>query len=300
MVNPRSRQDSDRRRRTVLAGPTIRRRRLGTDLRRLREARSLKLEEVAAHLGIAPSTLSRIETGKAPTRTSYLSVMLDLYEIDDPVQRKLLADHAREGQRKGWWADYDDLLPVGAGTYLGLEAEASALRAFGADVVHELLQTEDYARAATAASRPELPAADVDRLVVVTRSRQQVLADAAQVQFRLILDEAVLLRSVGPAALMRAQLAYLLDAAGRPNVTVQVLRLLAAERLVLTGSFAIVSFCEPGDEDVLCTPSPRGQVLLDERYADVHAMRLMFDALSLSAMSPPASANLIRELAGQV
>jgi len=52
------------------AGPTMRRRRLGADLRQLREQNSLRLEEVADHLGVAPSTLSRIETGKAPTRSN--------------------------------------------------------------------------------------------------------------------------------------------------------------------------------------------------------------------------------------
>src|ERR1700683_4705912 len=119
-----------RRRPHLLAGPTIRRRRLGTDLRRLREERSLRLEDVAAHLGVAPSTLSRIETGKAPTRTSYLSLMLDLYGVDDSQRRRLLTDLAREGQRKGWWADSEDLLAAGAGNYLGLEAEASVLRSF--------------------------------------------------------------------------------------------------------------------------------------------------------------------------
>ena len=68
----------------MLVGPTIRRRRLGSDLRRLREQRSLRLEEVAGQLGVAPSTLSRIETGKAPTRTSYLALLLNLYGVDDP------------------------------------------------------------------------------------------------------------------------------------------------------------------------------------------------------------------------
>src|SRR6266571_79837 len=112
------------------AGPTMRRRRLGADLRQLREQKSLRLEEVADHLGVAPSTLSRIETGKAPTRTSYLAFMLDLYDVADPARRRLLMDMAREGQRKGWWMAYDDVLPPGAGTYLGLEAEAAALLGF--------------------------------------------------------------------------------------------------------------------------------------------------------------------------
>ncbi len=281
----------------MLVGPTIRRRRLGADLRRLREARALKLEDVAIQLGVAPSTLSRIETGKAPTRTSYLAMMLDLYGVVDPAVRTFLADLARQGQRKGWWADCEELLPAGTGTYLGLEAEASAQRAFCAGTVHGLVQTDDYARAVITARRPELSAAQAERLVGVQLRRQQVLAVSDPLELRLILDEATLLRRVGPPELMRAQLEHLLEIGGRRHVTVQVLGLAAASRLVLTGSFGILSFAEPGDEDVLCAEGIRGQVLLEERYSDVHAMRLMFDALSLSALSPSDSADLIRSLA---
>ena len=74
------------------------------ELRRLREAHSFKLEEAADKLGLAASTLSRIETGKAPTRTAYLSAMLEMYDVDDPGQRQMLIEMAREGHRKGWWA----------------------------------------------------------------------------------------------------------------------------------------------------------------------------------------------------
>src|ERR1700733_663826 len=81
-------------------GPTVRRRRLGAELRRLREAHSLKLEEVAEQLGLAPSTLSRIETGKAPTKSAYLTAMLGMYGVDDPGARKVLVDMAREGHRR--------------------------------------------------------------------------------------------------------------------------------------------------------------------------------------------------------
>src|SRR6202000_1988915 len=63
----------------MTTGPTVRRRRLGTELRKLRESNGHKLEEVAAELGVAPSTLSRIETGKAPTKSAYLNQMLEMY-----------------------------------------------------------------------------------------------------------------------------------------------------------------------------------------------------------------------------
>ena len=69
---------------TLQAGPAASRHRLGIELRRLREARSLRLEDVAARLGVVPSTLCRIGTGKAPAKAEYLALMLDTYGIDDP------------------------------------------------------------------------------------------------------------------------------------------------------------------------------------------------------------------------
>src|ERR1700751_4442805 len=110
----------------MATGPTVRRRRLGTELRRLRDSAGYKLEEVAGLLGVAPSTLSRIETGKAPTKSAYLSHLLELYRVTDPGQRQILVDMAREGHRKGWWAAYDDVLPsgLGAGCLAGERAAA--------------------------------------------------------------------------------------------------------------------------------------------------------------------------------
>ena len=78
---------------------------------------------------MAPSTLSRIETGKAPTKSVYLNAMLETYGVADADQRQVLVDMAREGHRKGWWSVYDDVLPSGFGIYVGLEAEAAGLRA---------------------------------------------------------------------------------------------------------------------------------------------------------------------------
>ena len=280
----------------MLAGPTIRRRRLGADLRRLREARSLKLEDVAGHLGVAQSTLSRIETGKAPTRTSYLSIMLDLYGVTDQAQRTQFTDLAREGQRKGWWTGFDELLPAGMGRYLGLEAEASAVLAYHLHLVPGLLQTPEYARAVIATARPDLPADQAERLVAVQAKRQQVLLGGT-FRLRVVLDESVLFRSMGPAALMRAQLGRLSEAAASPAVTLQVLALGTVARAALAGSFQIITFAEPDDADVLCADGPGGQILLDERDAEVRAMRVIFERLCGSALSPARSARLIRELA---
>lgn len=282
----------------MLIGPTIRRRRLGAELRLLREARSLKLEDVAGRLGVAASTLSRIETGKAPTRTSYLTIMLDLYGVDDPAQRRSLIELARAGQHKGWWAGWDDLLPPGFGRYLGLEAEASAIRAFQAQVIHGLLHTEEYARAVITASRVDLAPEQVERLVAVQLRRQEVLIGDDSMRLSLVLDESALVRVMGSPAVMSRQLEHLLEASQQPAVTVQVLRLAAGSRQVLSGSFGILSFADPGDPDVVCAEGIRGQVLLDERGMDVRALSAVFAALSQAALAPAESAELIRSLAG--
>ena len=149
----------------MTTGPTVRRRRLGTELRKLRESNGYKLEEVAAQLGVAPSTLSRIETGKAPTKSAYLSQMLETYGVTDSEQRQVLVDMAREGHRKGWWAAYDDVLPSGFDIYVGLEAETAAVRGYEISVVHGLLQIPDYARAVLHEMFPRHTAEQIERLV---------------------------------------------------------------------------------------------------------------------------------------
>lgn len=285
------------------AGPTVRRRRLGTELRRLREAHSLKLEDAADRLGLAPSTLSRIETGKAPTRSAYLTTMLDMYGVSDPSQRQVLAEMAREGHRKGWWAAYEDVLPTGFGVYVGLEAEASALRVFEDAVVHGLLQTEEYARAVMTAVRRRLSPDQIERLVRLRLQRQALLTQENPPELWLILSESVIRRPVGGPALMCDQLAHLLEASQWPNVTIQMLPLSTGAHAALGGPFCILQFPERTDPDVVYAEGVAGHVYL-EKEAEVRACAEAFDLLRADALSPPDTAEVIAtvrdEISGQL
>ncbi|HVB44886.1 MAG TPA: Scr1 family TA system antitoxin-like transcriptional regulator [Streptosporangiaceae bacterium] len=246
-------------------GPAARRRRLGANLRRLREARSLRLQDVAARLDLAANTLSRIETGKAPTRTSYLIAMLDLYGVVNPGQRKLLTDLARDGQGTSWWAAYDDLLPAGAGHYLDLEAAAAQVRAFAAQAVPGLLQTADYAAAAIPATVPSLTASGVRQLVALQLRRQEMTRNSKQ-RLLAILDESALLRSIGTARTIVGQLRHLLAATA-----------------------------DPAEPDIACCVGPGGQVIT--RCGDVRAVQSTFTLLARAAMSPADSTHLIQNTA---
>jgi transcriptional regulator with XRE-family HTH domain len=283
----------------VSIGPTVRRRRLGSELRRLREGQSIKLEEVAERLGLAPSTLSRIETGKAPTRSAYLTSMLELYGVDDPSQKQMLTEMAREGHRKGWWQVWEDVLPSGFGIYVGLEAEAASLRVYEALVVHGLLQTEEYARAVMTTVRRRQSPQEIERLVKLRMQRQEALLKADPLELWIILDEAVIRRSMGPPDLMRRQLEHLCEAGLMPNVTLQVLEFASGLHPALNGPFVIIEFPERFDPDVVYSEGVAGQAYVEEREREVRARVEAFDLLRATALPPSDSAELIREASHQ-
>jgi transcriptional regulator with XRE-family HTH domain len=277
----------------ALTAPTILRYRLGAELRKLREDRGLRLEDVAGHLGVAPSTLSRIETGKAPTRTSYLALMLDLYGVNDAEQRRDLTDLAREGQRKGWWAEYDDLLPDGAGCFLGLEAAATTVCTFAVQAVPGLLQTADYARAVIRAARPGLAPQQIEALAAVTMRRREI--PDGQRELHAVIDESALLRVIGSADVMAAQLDYLVSVTADPLITVQVLRL-AASAHVLCPGFTVLTFAGIADTDAGCLNEDAGHVTVTSHGDTVTRLRDTFTRLSRHADSAVSSAALIKEL----
>jgi transcriptional regulator with XRE-family HTH domain len=280
----------------VTMGPTVRRRRLGSELRRLREDHSIKLEEVAERLGVAASTLSRIETGKAPTKSVYLTAMLEMYGVSDPAQRQVLVDMAREGHRKGWWSVYDDVLPTGFGIYVGLEAEAAGLRSFEGEAVQGLFQTPDYARAILREVQVRDTDEQVERLVDLRMKRQEVLDRNPPLDVWMILDEAVIRRTIGGPEVMRDQLARLVEASRKPNVTLQVLPFSTGSHAGLRGPFSILEFPERADPDVAYVESVAGIIYL-EKEREVRTAAEAFDRLRAAALSPGQSTDLIIEAA---
>lgn len=263
---------------------------LGARLRKLRTARSLRLEDVAARLEVAPSTLSRIETGQAPLRTSYLYVMLDLYGITDPAERTELADQARQGQRKSWWDEYADLLPVSAGHYLALESAAAAVRSYHPQTVPGLLQTPAYA--AAYAARPGLAPARASLAALQARRRTEIARHGTP-HVHLIIDRTALTRPVAPAEVMAAQIQYIASSLpASPALTIQVT---GPSSPVLSPGFTLFSF--PAKPSVGCCPAPGGEVVTTTSRDALTAMNLTWHALTRAALTPADAAELLGQLA---
>src|SRR5215831_6890943 len=201
--------------------PTVRRKRLGIELRRLREHAGLTCEDVGQRLDCSGTRISRMETGRISVRPGDVRELLEIYgvfgrEADSLVQL------AREARRKGWWHTYGRALPTWFEAYLGLEVETVRLRDFQPMVIPGLLQTEDYARAVLHAAPNGGSTQDIDRLVALRMERQFVLGQANPPDLWVVLSEGVLRVQVGGASVMRAQLRRLIDAAERSHVTLQV------------------------------------------------------------------------------
>ncbi|WP_424530356.1 helix-turn-helix domain-containing protein [Sphaerisporangium viridialbum] len=269
-------------------GPTVRRRRLGIELRRLREAVDKTIDEVGRHLERSASTISRIETGKTVPRLRDVRDMLDMYGVVDGDQRELLLAMVRDAQQKGWWTDYEDVLPAGFETYVGLEAEAASLRTYQTNLVHGLLQTEDYARALLRAVRLMDRQDSVDRLVALRMRRQAALGRDHPLELWAVLDEAVLCRPIGGSAVMRAQLERLIEAAGSPAVTIQILPFAKGAHVGLIGPFSIIEFPDVSDPDVVYAESPAGNLYV-EKPREVRRYTLVFDHLRAAALPPDES-----------
>jgi transcriptional regulator with XRE-family HTH domain len=274
--------------------PTVRRRRLAAELRRLREASGKTHEDVAAELDWHRSKISRIE-GAQFVRLSLtdLRALLDLYGVTDPGQREALITLGKESRERGWWHSYVDMLPNPHSVLIGLEAETSSIRAYQAQLVPGLLQTEDYTRAIL---RVGLMVArhqeEIDRFVEIRKARQALLVQDPPVMLWTVLDEAVLRRRIGSDDVMRAQLERLIEVAKLPNVNVQVLLDDAGEHPGLEGSFMILGFAE-SDPDVVYIDAATGGMYV-EQQEDIARYAWVFDHVRASALSPRDTVRFIQ------
>ncbi|MFJ3926812.1 helix-turn-helix domain-containing protein [Streptomyces sp. NPDC090022] len=278
---------------------TVLGRQLGDELRRLREDAGLTTADAADALDCTKGKISRIENGRVTVRLPDLVAMLHAYDVTDASVRSrlsALAKKANRRRREGWWNQYGAVLADAYRDYIALEAIAGSIRTFQAQLVPGLLQTPEYIRAVTVASRQWQTGDEIEQFVQVRLARQERLNGEAPIQLWAVLSEAVLLQQVGGSAIMHAQLEHLLAATELPNVTIQVLPFSRGAHASMFGPYVVLGFREEGALDVVLTDNPTGSIWL-EREAEVSRYRDLFDAARTSALSPVESRTLIQRRA---
>jgi transcriptional regulator with XRE-family HTH domain len=265
-------------------GPTVRRRQLGKELRRLRENAGKTIAEAALWVGIKPPTISKIENGRQAIRPTNVRLLLQLYGIEAPMADTLIR-LAAEANQRGWWASYGDTVPDWFRNFVGLEADASEIDGYDSELVPGQLQTAEYAEAITLAAHPDTTPAELKRMVTFRHERQERLAGNTPPRLHFVLNEAVLRRPVGDAGAFARQLDYLIEMSQRPHIDLQVLPFSAGQHAAMGQTFRVMRF--PGDEaglDFVYLENDRGALYL-ERPADVVRYQTIFKQLVATALS---------------
>ncbi|KKD04088.1 helix-turn-helix domain-containing protein [Streptomyces sp. WM6386] len=274
--------------------PTVRRRRLGQELRRLRELKGMTAEEVAERLLVSQSKISRLENGRRSISQRDVRDLCGVYEVEDVRIVDSLMQMAKDSRQQGWWHSFGD---IPYSVYIGLETDAASLRVYDPQVVPGLLQTRTYAESLISGALPEATPTDIDKRVQV-RLRRQERISAAENPLRLwaVLDEAALRREVGNRQVMIEQLEYLIEMSQLPHVTVQLIPFTMGAHPGVSGQYAILEFPDAADSSVVYIEGVTSDLYL-EKAQDVQKYSVMYEHLRAQALNVDQSREFISGIA---
>lgn len=278
------------------------RRRLRTVLRQLRNDAGLTQEQVAGEMDWSLSKVIRIETGAVSVSVNDVRALLNLFSIVDKARVDEIIELARVARQRPWWYQYREKYSAGFQSYLDLEAGAAVLKFFQPAIIPGLLQTEDYARAAVAATAFDQEAAErVDLDIEVRQYRQQsIFGQPNPPRIMVVLDESTLRRPLGGAATMRQQLLHLGQLQELPNFSLRVLPLVVDVVAGVFGQFIILEFEDEDDPPGVYLEGIAGADVLraEHRFSDPYVR--MFDRLYNAALGEAESSAFIGTLAAEL
>jgi transcriptional regulator with XRE-family HTH domain len=281
-----------------LSSPTVLKRRIGAELRKMRRARKLTALQVADSLGWSESKVSRIESGKSPLSDKDAKLLLKAYGVEGSPDVQQFVDLVRRSRQSGWWQSYGDALPDWFKAYVGFESDASVIKTYQAELVPGLLQTKSYAFEVIRAMNPEESADRVEDRASLRSERQEILnrKDPAPPKLWTILNEAVLRRTVGSGMVMAEQLNHLADLVdNHPGVTVQILPFDAGAHATMGYNFSILSFSDvPGS--IVYAEALTSATYLD-KDEEIQSHEEIFQRLVAASVRPEKSVSWLRETA---
>ncbi|MGW6238142.1 helix-turn-helix domain-containing protein [Streptomyces sp. NPDC055094] len=276
---------------------TARQRRLGVELRKIREHTGMTIAQAAALLGADRTTISNTESGRFGVSPERVRAWAGHYECPDAAYVDALASMAAE-RINGWWEDYRGDLSSGALDLAELEHHAAGIRAVQIMYIPGLLQTEDYARAVFTEAVPPPNAAYVRRLLSHRLKRRDVLDRADPPTCTFLIHETALRMVFGGSKVARGQLAYLLKESDRDNVTIRAIPF-SAGGFPETGSSTQYVYGSVPQLDTVQTDTATGPAFLDAETRLVN-YRAVLDRTEERSLDPESSRDFISEIAQQV
>ncbi|MGP9019318.1 helix-turn-helix domain-containing protein [Streptomyces sp. BR1] len=262
---------------------------VGEQLKVLRIRAGLTQREFGKLVGYTEGQISALERGVRIPQPDFLDradqilnaggVLIAAKRAIEKAQVKARVRHP------GWFRDYANV-----------EAEAVSLHVYSVQAVPGLLQTEAYARAVFTHRRPLLDEATIEKRVLDRLARQQILERWPAPTFSFALEEALLHRPTGGAAVMTEQLQQLLRLGQFRTVELQVMPIEREEHPSLDGEFTLL------------TPKGRPQVAYTEIHGyprlitDPEEVRIFserYGIIRAQALTPRESLSLIEKMLGE-
>ncbi len=282
-------------------GVATTRRRLRTELRRLREEADLQQAEVAKRLEWSASKLIRIENGSVGISVTDLRALIAHYAVPDGDADRLVK-MARAARERTWWSPYRHVLTPQLPDFIGFEADAARILHYHPAIVPALLQTEAYMRALLpGVTLTELTEDEYLELVDVRRRRQREVLDRGDpARLVVVLDEATLRRVVGGADVMREQLEQIaMLAERRPQLSVAVLPFAAGPHIGMQGPFQIMEFSDDADGSIVFLENVFGE-MVEGRPEQCKLLQEHFERMLEAASQGEAATALLRAVANQL
>lgn len=274
--------------------PTLRQRRLGAELRKLREQAGLSSTEAATRIGIQQARMSMIEAGRYGVSADRVRAIAHSYSCGDAALIEALG--SMTGRRgRNWWDEYRELLPVALVEVAELEAEATALRVAVLVSMPGLLQTVQQARASYSQNVPPLQPYEVEHRSAFRVRRQGVLHGDGALPYTAVIHEAALRMGVGGPDVMRGQLQHLIEMGERENVTILAIPFARADFPVSGQPITYASGHVPQLDTVLLDSDHGCDLLFAE--AQLARYRAVLDRMERCALSPDKSRDFIHEIA---
>jgi transcriptional regulator with XRE-family HTH domain len=271
--------------------PTLRQRRLGAELRKLRERAGLTATGAAELLGVNQARVSMIETGRTPISADRLRAMAGVYDCNDEALIDALA--AMTGRRtRGWWEEYRDHVPVALVDLAELEHHAAGIRVALVIHVPALLQTTDHARALFRSTAPPMRQYEIEHRLTHRMKRQGILHREDPPPYTAIIHEAALRMGFGGPVVTRGQLKHLIDMSELPHVTIRVIPF-GADRFPATGpTFDYVEGSLP-QLDTVQLDSHHGACEFLDAEAQLDKYRAALTRMEACALSPAETRDFI-------
>lgn len=275
-------------------GTAVIQKRLGVELRRIREDRNLRLDQVADELQVSPSTISRIETGHTVPKIWEVKALASIYKSSSRVEARLV-EWATALKAGGWWRPIAGSLEADIQYIVSLETESAEIRTHCTAAIYGLLHTRRYAREILSRMLPDSDDTRIDELVELRMRRQDVITRSDEpVQLHVIAEEACLRRPVSTPDVMHEQLTRLLEQAELANVTLQILGLDQQFHPATISSFTIYIPRLPDVDPEIVSIERIDQEIFEEARAELYKEN--FTSLSQHALDPAASRKMIENI----